>query len=167
MYNVRIMISTFIFDPLFPVIVVLAIATVVLLVIVISMHLKLRRFLIGIDSENIKDSLTFVGSGLKELESFRTEMETYLTTVESRLKKSVQSVHTVRFNPFQGQGAGGNQSFATAFLNEHGDGVIVSSLYGRDHVSVFAKPVKNHASEHELSDEEKEALESAKMKLTE
>ena len=131
------------------------------------MHLKLRRFLIGIDSENIKDSLTFVGSGLKELESFRTEMETYLTTVESRLKKSVQSVHTVRFNPFQGQGAGGNQSFATAFLNEHGDGVIVSSLYGRDHVSVFAKPVKNHASEHELSDEEKEALESAKMKLTE
>jgi hypothetical protein len=161
------MISTFIFDPLFPVIVVLAIATVVLLVIVISMHLKLRRFLIGIDSENIKDSLTFVGSGLKELESFRTEMETYLTTVESRLKKSVQSVHTVRFNPFQGQGAGGNQSFATAFLNEHGDGVIVSSLYGRDHVSVFAKPVKNHASEHELSDEEKEALESAKMKLTE
>ena len=166
MYNVRIMISTFIFDPLFPVIVVLAIATVVLLVIVISMHLKLRRFLIGIDSENIKDSLTFVGSGLKELESFRTEMETYLTTVESRLKKSVQSVHTVRFNPFQGQGAGGNQSFATAFLNEHGDGVIVSSLYGRDHVSVFAKPVKNHASEHELSDEEKEALENAKKKLT-
>lgn len=160
------MISTFIFDPLFPVIVVLAIATVVLLVIVISMHLKLRRFLIGIDSENIKDSLTFVGSGLKELESFRTEMETYLTTVESRLKKSVQSVHTVRFNPFQGQGAGGNQSFATAFLNEHGDGVIVSSLYGRDHVSVFAKPVKNHASEHELSDEEKEALENAKKKLT-
>ena len=159
------MISSLISNPLFPVIFVLAIVTLVLLVIVISMHLKLRRFLIGIDSENIKDSLTFVGSGLKEFESFRTEMEAYLTSVESRLKNSVQSVHTVRFNPFQGQGAGGNQSFATAFLNEHGDGVIVSSLYGREHVSVFAKPVKNHASEHELSDEEKEALEKAKKKL--
>jgi hypothetical protein len=161
------MINSLITDPFFPGFTALALATLALLVLVIWMHLKLRRFLIGIDSENIKDSLTFVGSGLKELESFRTEMEAYLTTVESRLKKSVQSVHTVRFNPFQGQGAGGNQSFATAFLNEYGDGVIVSSLYGRDHVSVFAKPVKKHASEHELSDEEKEALAEAKKKLKE
>ncbi len=152
------MISTLISNPIFPIVIVLAVITVVLLIMVIMMQLKLRRFLIGIDSKNIQDSLTSVGSDLKELEQFRTEMEAYLNSVESRLKKSVQSVHTVRFNPFQGQGAGGNQSFATAFLNEHGDGVIVSSLYGRDHVSVYAKPIKNHLSEHELSGEEKEAL---------
>ena len=159
------MISTLTSNPLFAAFLVLAVATLILLAAVIWMYSKMRRFLIGIDSENIKDSLTFVSSGLKELESFRSEIENYLTTVESRLKKSVQSVHTVRFNPFHGTGAGGNQSFATAFLNEHGDGVIVSSLYARDHVSVFAKPVKNLMSEHELSDEEKEALESAKVKL--
>jgi hypothetical protein len=159
------MISSLTANPLLPGFIVLAIATLVLLVLVFWMYFKLRRFLVGIDSDSIKDSLTFVGSGLKELESFRSEMENYLSTVESRLKKSVQSVHTVRFNPFHGTGAGGNQSFATAFLNEHGDGVIVSSLYARDHVSVFAKPVKNLKSEHELSDEEKEALDSAKMKL--
>lgn len=89
-------------------------------------------------------------------------MEKYLETVERRLRKSVQSVHTVRFNPFKGTGAGGNQSFATAFLNEHGDGVVISSLYSRDHVSVFSKPVKKHASEYEFSNEEKEALGGAK-----
>jgi hypothetical protein len=152
-------------NPLVVAVTILSVISIVLLVIVVRMHLTMRRFLIDIDGESIKDTLGFVGSGLKDLEKFRTEMETYLSSVEKRLKKSVQSVHTVRFNPFHGQGAGGNQSFATAFLSEEGDGVIVSSLYSRDHVSVFAKPVKNHSTEHELSGEEAEALTSAKKKL--
>jgi len=78
--------------------------------------------------------------------------------IEKRLRKSVQSVHTVRFNPFKGTGGGGNQSFATSFLNEEGDGVVLSSIYSRDRVSIFAKPVKKHSSEYELSEEEKEAV---------
>jgi hypothetical protein len=60
---------------------------------------------------------------------------------------------------------GGNQSFATAFLNEDGDGVVISSLYSREHTSVFAKPVKKHSSEHEMSNEEKEAMEEARKNL--
>ncbi|MDE2188580.1 MAG: DUF4446 family protein, partial [Patescibacteria group bacterium] len=41
----------------------------------------------------------------------------------------------------------------------------ISSLYSRDHVSVFGKPIKKHASEYELSEEEKEAIKEAKNKL--
>ena len=104
----------------------------------------------------------------KELEKtakFKEEVGHYLARAEERLKRSVQSVETVRFNPFKGTGDGGNQSFATAFINEEGDGVVISSLYSRDRVSVFSKPLKNHTSEHEMSGEEKEALEEAKKKL--
>ena len=129
------------------------------------MHRKLSRFLVAVDAEDIGDSLTKVSGDLRELQTFKDELETYLSGVETRLRKSTQSVHTVRFNPFKGTGGGGNQSFSTAFLNENGDGVIISSLYSREHVSVFAKPVKKHQSEHELSDEEKESLEEAKKKL--
>lgn len=144
---------------------VLSLATLILLMVVILMHLKLRRFLISIDARNVADSLRHVSNGVNELQTFRKELEDYLSSVEKRLRKSVQSVHTVRFNPFRGTGDGGNQSFATAFLNEEGDGVIVSSLYSRERVSVFSKPVKRHASEFELSGEEKEALDKAKMGL--
>lgn len=129
------------------------------------MHFKLKKFLISIDGKNISDSLTFVSSNLNDLQAFRTELEKYLSQVEKRLRKSVQSVHTVRFNPFKGTGGGGNQSFSTTFVNEDGDGVIISSLYSREHVSIFSKPVKKHASEYELSEEEKESLEGAKIKL--
>ena len=129
------------------------------------MHFKMKKFLIDVDSKNIADSLTNIAGGMKDLQAFRKDMEEYLTSVEKRLKKSVQSVHTVRFNPFLGTGGGGNQSFATAFLNEAGDGVVMSSLYSREHVSVYSKPVKKFGSDHELSTEEKEAVEKARAGL--
>ncbi len=145
-------------NPLLIGFIALSVAVLVLLGLIIWMHVKLHRFLVGIDSKNISDSLSSVSSDLKDLRAFRRELEEYLTTVEKRLKKSVQSISTVRFNPFKGQGGGGNQSFSTAFLNEEGDGVVISSLYSREHVSVFSKPVKKMKSEYELSEEEKEAI---------
>ncbi len=145
-------------NPLMLGFIVLCVAVLALIGLIIWMYVKLNRFLIGFDSKNIGDSLTYVSGNLKDLQAFRKELEVYLTMVENRLKKSVQSVNTVRFNPFKGQGGGGNQSFSTAFLNEGGDGVVISSLYSRDHVSVFSKPIKNLQSEYELTEEEREAV---------
>jgi len=142
--------------------VTLSVIVLVLIGIIIQMHFRLRKFLIGIDSKHVSDSLNNLTGELVELKSFRDELEKYLAQVEKRLRKSIKSVHTVRFNPWHGSGEGGNQSFATAFMNEDGDGVLISSLYSRDHVSVFGKPLKGGISSHELSDEEKKAIEEAK-----
>jgi hypothetical protein len=133
---------------------------------VVFLHTKLKKFLADKNAESIGDSMVNLASRADTLEKFRSNLEEYLVNVERRLKKSVQAVHTVRFNPFKASGGGGNQSFATAFIDESGDGVVISSLYSRDNVSIFGKPVKNHASEYELSDEEKEAIKIAKEKLT-
>ncbi len=70
-------------------------------------------------------------------------------------------METIRFNPFPDQGS--NQSFAIGMLNEDGDGVVISSLYSRDRMSIFAKPVKDKKSTYELSTEEKEALRKAEV----
>jgi len=152
-------------DPLLIGLAILTIAVITLLIIVLRLQSKMKRFLVDVDAHNIADSLAHVSKDLASLQKFRAEIEEYLGDAEKRLRKSIQSVETIRFNPFQGTGAGGNQSFATAFLNEEGDGVLLSSLYSRDRVSVFSKPIKNYASEHELSDEEKEALEKAKVSV--
>ena len=109
--------------------------------------------------------MVMVKKGQDDLIKFRKDMEQYLIGVEKRLRKSTQSIETIRFNPFKGSGAGGNQSFATAFLNEDGNGLVMSSLYARDRVSIFSKPVKNFTSEFELSDEEKRVISDTKKKL--
>ncbi|MGH7249434.1 MAG: DUF4446 family protein, partial [Minisyncoccia bacterium] len=56
-----------------------------------------------------------------------------------------------------------NQSFAIGMMNEDGDGLVLSSLYSRERMSIFAKPIKRGKSEYELTAEEKEALNKAKV----
>jgi hypothetical protein len=136
--------------------------SLILLVYVAYLHIKLTRILAGKDARSLEDSIFHIKSGLEEHNKFREDLEKYLAHVEKRLKTSVRGMETIRFNAL---GSGGHQSFASAHLNEHGDGVIISSLYARDRMSFFAKPVKNFQSEFELSPEETEALQKAQAKL--
>lgn len=147
------------------IILVLILLIIVLAVLVIRLEYKMKRFLISKNAQTIDDSLNNVDGRTKELEHFRIELEAYLKTVETRLRKSVQAIHTIRFNPFKGTGSGGNQSFATAFLNEEGNGVVISSMYSREHISIFSKPIKKFTSEFELSEEENGATTEARKNL--
>ncbi|PIT91487.1 hypothetical protein COU17_00685 [Candidatus Kaiserbacteria bacterium CG10_big_fil_rev_8_21_14_0_10_49_17] len=137
-----------------------------LLIAYIRVEVKLSRLLRGRDGKSLEGAIKAVHTGQKDLEAFRREVEKYLETVEKRLRRSVQRIETIRFNPFKGTGSGGNQSFSTAFLNEDGDGVIISTLYARERTSVYSKPVEKFASTYELSQEEREALLEAKKHIT-
>ena len=75
---------------------------------------------------------------------------------------SLQHLGVVRFNPFQD--TGGDQSFAIALVDGHGNGVVLSSLHGRDATRIYAKPLKRWESTHALTDEEKQAIALAYQK---
>ncbi|MCC7004533.1 DUF4446 family protein [Candidatus Nomurabacteria bacterium] len=144
------------------VIYVLLAVVFLLAIFVLRLEIKLRNVLRGKNAKTLEDSINNVMNDLNALISFRKDLEEYLTNVEKRLKRSIQAVETIRFNPFKGNGGGGNQSFATSFINEKGDGVVLSSLYSRDRVSIFSKPVVSYKSEFELSSEENKVLNKAK-----
>lgn len=137
---------------------------ILFLVWIIYLHIRLSRMLRGKDARSLEDTVNEITREVNILADARAEIEQYLKNAEKRLRKNISGVHTVRFNPFKGTGAGGNQSFATAFLDEYGNGVVISSLYARDRVSVFAKPIVKQKSEFELSAEEKEAINGAAEK---
>ncbi|MFA6446331.1 MAG: DUF4446 family protein [Candidatus Paceibacterota bacterium] len=128
---------------------------------IIYLQIKLARFMAVRNAKTIEDTVMFLRKEIGALKEFQVDSEKYLSLVEKRLRKSITGIDTVRFNPFKGTGAGGNQSFATAFTNEDGNGVIVSSLYSRDHVSIFSKPVNDKKSIFDLTAEESEALKKA------
>ena len=95
------------------------------------------------------------GSALKEIVK-------RVGDIESELPKDLRRVGLVRFNPFSGTGAGGDQSFALAILNESNDGIIITSLYGREMNRVYAKLIKGGKSSYQLSGEEAQAIAEAK-----
>ncbi|MBX4192341.1 DUF4446 family protein [Candidatus Parcubacteria bacterium] len=150
-----------------PIIAVIAVIFAVLGLIAFTLLERRLSRLTGGAHGNIEESLKSLSKDMKELQIFRTELESYLKVAEMRLRGAVQGVGTVRFNPFQGDGSGGNQSFSICFLDEFGNGVVLSTLYARDRVGVYCKPVENGASQFETSQEEREAIDMARKNIAE
>ncbi|MDR2006019.1 MAG: DUF4446 family protein [Acidaminococcales bacterium] len=80
--------------------------------------------------------------------------------LSEQVAKCIQRIGVVRFNAFDGTGS--DLSFAIAFLDEKNDGVVFSSIYGRNEGRCYAKPIKHGQSTYALSDEEKKAIELCK-----
>lgn len=75
------------------------------------------------------------------------------------LEGAVQHVGVVRFDAFEDMG--GRLSFSAALLDGRGDGVVVTSINGRQDTRCYAKRVENGTSIHNLSDEEEQAIREA------
>jgi len=72
------------------------------------------------------------------------------------IQGAVQRVSLLRYDAFED--VGGRLSFSCALLNERGDGVVVTSINGRQDTRVYAKPVQGGTSDHNLSEEEERAI---------
>jgi hypothetical protein len=81
--------------------------------------------------------------------------------VDDALAHVVQGVGLVRFRAFQD--TGGDQSFALALADGEGNGVVISTLYGRGKTRVYAKPVQGWLSPKPLGEEEEQALVEARQ----
>lgn len=79
--------------------------------------------------------------------------------LEDLSQRTIQKVAVIQYNPFSD--TGGDQSFAIALLDSHGNGVVLSSLHSRTDTRVFAKAVHNGRSKYQLSDEEQDAIKKA------
>jgi Protein of unknown function (DUF4446) len=72
---------------------------------------------------------------------------------------SIRRVALLRYDAFED--VGGRLSFSCALLDEHGTGMVLTSINGRQETRVYAKPVSNGTSSYNLSVEEEEAIRRA------
>jgi hypothetical protein len=133
---------------------------IITLIVLIRLEMRFKKMMMGTNAKNLEEVMHTIGRHVENLENTQKEINAHLMVVDKRLDRSIRSIETVRFNPFPD--AGSNQSFAIALLNDEGNGVVLSSLYARDRMSIFAKPIVKNASMHELSEEEAEVLKKAK-----
>lgn len=75
------------------------------------------------------------------------------------IEGAVRHVGLVRYDAFED--VGGRLSFSCAMLDDHGNGVVVTSINGRQDTRVYAKPITGGKSPHNLSIEEDEAIRQA------
>ena len=142
--------------------IVILIVIIIGTVWIIKTERRLKRFFIGKKAKDLEDTIINLEEEITKLKKAKENAEKEIKEINLKLKKSIRGLETIRFNPFPDQGS--NQSFAIGMLNEEGDGVVLSSLYSRERMSIFAKPIKNGKSEYELTEEEKKSLEKATIK---
>ena len=76
--------------------------------------------------------------------------------LRQRVSSLVGTVGLTRYDAFGD--VGGQLSYSAAFLDEAGNGVVLSTINGRAETRSYAKPVRGGRSDHNLSDEERAAI---------
>jgi hypothetical protein len=125
----------------------------------IYLQLRLKKLFRGKKASDLEYLIAALGGKLEKMSEDQALIKNQINNIEKRLRRSIQKVGIVRFNPFED--AGGNQSFAIALLNEKDSGVVISSLHGREKTMVYAKPIEKRKSTHTLTKEEIEAINKA------
>ncbi len=123
------------------------------------MNKRYRKLMTGMDGSNIERLLMGHIDEVRETVQKMEVLETEYKRVDAMSQKAVQKVGVVRFSPFEEIGS--DLSYAIALLDCHHDGVVLSSIFGRDESRCYAKPIKNGESSYVLTEEEKQAIEEA------
>jgi hypothetical protein len=73
---------------------------------------------------------------------------------------ALQHLAVVRYDAFGD--TGGRLSWSVALLDDHGDGVVLTSIHGRNEARTYAKSIAAWTCEQQLSPEEEDAVARAR-----
>lgn len=79
--------------------------------------------------------------------------------LDALLQLAITNVGVVRFRAFEDMGS--DLSYAVALLDSNHDGVILSSIFGREDSRSYVKPIEKGKSSYMLTKEEEEAMRQA------
>jgi hypothetical protein len=126
--------------------------------------IKKRQFQLfqGKEARNLEDILLQNNSRIVNIDKDIKELYNITAKIHALSNKGLHKVGMLRFNPFRD--LGGDQSFSLAMLDGENNGVVLSSLYSRDGVRVYAKSINAGQSvKYPLTEEEKQVVLSASI----
>ncbi|MFL0250109.1 DUF4446 family protein [Clostridium neuense] len=152
------------------IIMALVVIVIILIILVIScMHSsaklqkRYKKLMRGVEGENLEKIITTYMDKIDEVKEESNEVREIYKNIDERVKKSIQKVAIVRYKAFDNVGS--DLSFSLALLDDNDDGVIVTSIYGRDESFTYAKPINKGLSRYDLSEEEKAVLKQVSSKV--
>ena len=149
----------------------LAVLVLVLFVLVIVLFRKYifikNKFDKLTKSTNEEDAtkiLMRLSRDIKDLENSNVLREERINNIESTLKQACIKLGFVRYDAFNrtGEVRSGELSYSICLLDSYNNGIIITSIFGANSSTNYAKRIENLKSNIPLSEEELIALERAK-----
>jgi len=148
--------------------IILALMVVVLITIVIiiityaslnKLESKYRKLMRGVNNKNLQEMVISYLDRIDEVKEENEVMKQMFNQINGQLKTCVQKTSIIRYKAFENVGS--DLSFSIAMLDGKHNGFILTSIYGRNESTTYAKPVDKGISRYDLSQEENKVLEQA------
>ncbi|MCJ7688000.1 MAG: DUF4446 family protein [Clostridiaceae bacterium] len=118
---------------------------------------KYRKLMRGVNKKNLEDVVVSYLDKIDEVKEENDIMKQMFNGLNGQLKTCVQKTSIIRYKAFEDVGS--DLSFSIALLDGNQNGVILTSIYGRNESTTYAKPVNKGISRYDLSQEESKVLE--------
>jgi len=125
----------------------------------VKLRRELKDLLKGNSGQNLENILLNLARDNELLKEEVTNLKKYTEELNQRLLLAIQKVGMVRFKALPDLGS--ELSFSVAFLDANNNGVVITSLYGREQCLVYGKPVEQGISTYPLTEEEQKAIRKA------
>lgn len=144
----------------------LMILVLILIVIIIITYASLnklekryRKLMRGVNNKNLEDMVMSYLDRIDEVKDENEVMKKMYEQINGELKTCVQKTSMIRYKAFDNVGS--DLSFSIALLDGNNNGAILTSIYGRNESTTYAKPIDKGISRYDLSEEENKVLEQA------
>jgi hypothetical protein len=94
-----------------------------------------------------------------EVKKLQNDQQFTLNRLSQRIGAQCGRVAIIRYNAFGDLGS--DLSFSLAILDDAQNGVVITSIYGREESRVYAKPLTAGTSPYHMSEEEQAAIRKA------
>ncbi len=142
---------------------ILSVVSIASLFMGLSLKKRFRKLMMGREELNLEELLNQHGALIEEGLQQQQQIAKRLKEIEENLQLTVAGVGMVRYSAFKD--TGGDLSFSLALLDRNLNGVVVTSLFGREESRCYGKTVERGKSSHFLSEEEVQALEEARRRV--
>lgn len=109
-----------------------------------------------------KDIINLLSDAMEKSEVTEQTLAEFFKMAEqdrALLQTTLHKIGFVRFNPFRDMG--GSHSFCIVLLDANHNGILITSLYNKEGMRIYAKEVVAGKSEQAISTEEERALKQA------
>ena len=126
------------------------------------MKRRYRKMMTGVDGANIERMPMGHIDEVKKVVATNDRIDAENQRLDALLQTALTRVGVVRFRAFEDMGS--DLSYAVALLDSHNNGVVLSSIFGREDSRSYVKPIKDGKSTYTMTAEEEKALQEAMAK---
>ena len=120
---------------------------------------RYRKMMTGVDGANLERMLIGHIDEVKQVVEENGRIDAENQRISALLQRAITRVGVVRFRAFDDMGS--DLSYAVALLDAENNGVILSSIFGREDSRSYVKPIQAGQSSYTLTEEEQQALHQA------